>query len=137
MKPSILFCLIAIVFSGCASSPIPAQSSIPRTSAFALAQAAAAPVNGEVVVVADTGSMEPTLSGKSIVAIEHVSFTSLRQGDIVIYRDAGGLRIVHRLIKRSGNAWFVKGDDNATKDCELVTASNLVGRVFAIFYASS
>lgn len=80
--------------------------------------------------------MKPTLDENSVVTVEVVNYDDLRTGDIVIYRDAAGLPIVHRLHHKDGNHWIVLGDNNSSVDRETVTNTNLVGRVCAIFYTS-
>lgn len=125
------------MLSGCASmDPIAAQSSLSREKGIAMAQHTADTMGGRVFTIAPTGSMKPTLDENSIVTVEQVDFAKLRQGDIVIYRDAAGLPIVHRLHQKSGDRWIVLGDNNSSVDREAVTPNNFVGRVCAIFYTS-
>jgi len=128
--------------SGCTSLPSFAGGTAPRSSvsrehALSLAQITAATVGGQVFTVAPTGSMKPTLDESSVVTVEKVAFTQLRAGDIVIYRNAEGIPIIHRLYEQHGAAWLVLGDNNGSVDREAVTSRNLVGRVCAIFYTSS
>ncbi len=126
--------------AGCASSGtaraggIAPGSSVSREHALALAQLTANAVGGQVFTVAATGSMKPTLDESSVVAVETVSFSSLRRGDIVIYRSASGSPVIHRLYQQRGNAWLVLGDNNPSIDREAVTDGNFLGRVCAIFY---
>ena len=71
-------------------------------------------------------SMEPTyLSGDVVVArcgTPHV-------GDVVVYqpRDAGGARIIHRLIGGDGDGWTVQGDNNDFVDPFTPTDDEVVG----------
>ena len=133
--------LAALVFqTGCASTGaaraggVAPGSSVSREHALALAQLTANAVGGQVFTVAPTGSMKPTLDESSVVAVESVSFSSLRRGDIVIYRSASGSPVVHRLYQQRGETWLVLGDNNAAIDREAVTERNFLGRVCAIFY---
>jgi signal peptidase I len=129
-----------VLGSGCAMSsiaPIAPRSAVPRESAMSMAQFTASAVGGKVFTVAATGSMKPTLDENSIVTVETVTFTALRQGDIVIYRSAAGAPIIHRLYEQHGDRWLVLGDNNPAIDREAVTAGNFLGRVCAIFYTSS
>ncbi|WP_404424030.1 signal peptidase I [Nibricoccus sp. IMCC34717] len=130
---------VLCAMSGCATTPTPTapSSDLPRSQALSLAQMTAATVGGKVFAISATGSMKPTLDESSIVALEETPFTSLRQGDIVVYRSATGSAIIHRLYERQGNAWMVLGDNNPTVDAEAVTPANLIGRVCAIFYTSA
>lgn len=124
------------MLSGCSSEPLAPQSSISRDKAIAMAQLTADAMGGRVFTIAPTGSMKPTLDENSVVAVEAVAFGELRMGDIVIYRDASGLPIVHRLQQQVAERWIVLGDNNSSVDREAVTPANFVGRVCAIFYTS-
>jgi signal peptidase I len=101
-----------------------------------MAQRTADAMGGRVFTIAPTGSMKPTLDENSVVTVEAVDFNQLQKGDIVIYRDATGVPIVHRLYEQSGARWLVLGDNNPAVDHEAVTSANLVGRVCAIFYTA-
>ena len=81
--------------------------------------------------------MKPTLDENSVVTVERVAFSKLRRGDIIIYLNAHGQPIIHRLYEQHGNSWFVLGDNNGSVDSEAVTPTNFQGRVCAIFYTSS
>lgn len=130
----------AVLASGCSSTVSTAtapRSSVSREKALSLAQVTASTVGGQVFTVAATGSMKPTLDESSVVTVERVAFAALRQGDIVIYRNAAGRPIIHRLYEARGTSWLVLGDNNGSIDPEAVTAQNFVGRVCAIFYTSA
>ncbi|MGC4071349.1 MAG: hypothetical protein QM760_02280 [Nibricoccus sp.] len=45
--------------------------------------------------------------------------------------------MIHRLYEQSGDGWLVLGDNNPAIDRESVRASNLLGRVCAIFYTAA
>ncbi len=81
--------------------------------------------------------MKPTLDESSVVTVETVGFAELQRGDIVIYRSATGLPVIHRLYEQHGGSWLVLGDNNGSVDREAVTAKNFIGRVCAIFYTSA
>ena len=128
----------ALVLSGCSTTePIAPRSSLSREKAIQMAQRTAEAAGGRVFTIAPTGSMKPTLDENSVVAVEMVPFGQLRQGDIVIYRSAEGIPIVHRLYSQANGRWMVLGDNNASVDREAVTPANLLGRVCAIFYTGS
>jgi len=136
-----LFFGVGVLFTGgCASvrsASIAPRSNVSREHALSLAQAAATVVGGEVFTVSATGSMKPTLDEGSVVTIERVQFTQLRKGDIVIYRNSAGTPVVHRLYESTNGGWLVLGDNNPSVDRDAVNATNLVGRVCAIFYTSA
>jgi signal peptidase I len=127
----------ALFLSACTTAdPLAPQSSLSREKAIAMAQGTADMMGGRVFTIAATGSMKPTLDENSVVAIETVPYSQLRQGDIVIYRSADGVPVVHRLYEQANGRWIVLGDNNSSVDRETVTPTNLVGRVCAIFYTS-
>lgn len=131
----------ASLFTGCTTVRTEAEaaprSSVSRQNALSLAHITARTVNGQVFAVAPTGSMKPTLDENSVVTVERVAFTKLRRGDIIIYLNAHGQPIIHRLYEQHGNSWFVLGDNNGSIDAEAVTPANFQGRVCAIFYTAS
>ena len=143
VRPVIALAIVAgITFlSGCSSLPrsggTAPRSNVSREHALSLAQITAATVGGKVFTIAPTGSMKPTLDESSVVTVETVAFDQLRAGDIVIYRNGGGLPIIHRLYELHGTSWLVLGDNNGSVDREAVTTHNFVGRVCAIFYTSA
>lgn len=130
MRIIFLLCC-ALALSGCGKKPAPAGSSLPREKARLVATAAALLVRGEVFSVAPTGSMEPTLSGRSFVVAEQCAFEDLAIGDIIVFEPkAGSPCVVHRV---TGNG-RTQGDANSSPDVEPVTAANLRGRVVTIVY---
>lgn len=138
--PVLTMLLLEIATAGCSSSQTQnttaPRSTMTRSHAFILAKHVATSIGGQVYAVAPTGSMLPTLDDGSIVAAEKVSLDRLQKGDIIIYRNAAGAPVIHRLYERHGNLWFVLGDSNASIDRETVSSGNLLGRVCAIFYTS-
>ena len=137
---SLQILLLAIATAGCSTSQFVTdtapRSTVSRNEAIALAKHVAASIDGQVYAVAPTGSMLPTLDDGSIVAVEKVPLDRLQKGDIVIYRNAAGIAVIHRLYECHGDRWFVLGDRNASIDRETVSSCNLLGRVCAIFYTS-
>ena len=80
-------------------------------------------------------SMLPTIPPGSGVVYERCALSDMRAGDIVIYRNADGALVEHRV------AWvgvfgdlFIEGDNNATHDRIAITAKNFVGRTIAAIY---
>lgn len=134
-----LMCWVPFGLTSCSSTPEPvaAGSSLPRGDALAFAQQTARSVGGSVFTVAPTGSMKPTLDENSVVSVEAVTFTALRRGDIVVYRNKAGVPVIHRLNTATAGGWVVLGDNNADPDIEPVTPANLLGRVCAIFYTTA
>ena len=138
---SVAAALLAATLTGCYTSPAASaaapRSAITRDRAIALANDVATSIGGRVYVIAPSGSMLPTLDEGSIVTVENIGLDKLKRGDIVIYRNASGIAVIHRLYEKHGNRWFVLGDNNASIDHETVSAGNFLGRVCTIFYTAA
>ena len=140
-RTSLAIALAILVISGCStgvtgnvSAP---HSTVSRDTALSLAKQFATRIGGRAYVIAPSGSMLPTLDEGSIVTIEKVALEKLKVGDIIVYRNAAGLAVIHRLYERHNDLWFVLGDNNVSVDRETVSAENLLGRVCAIFYTAT
>lgn len=133
--------LLALGLFGCATgtklTTAAPRSNVSRDKALTMAKQVAASIGGRVYVIAPSGSMLPTLDEGSIVTVEIVALDKLKKGDIIIYRNATGAAVIHRLYERHDNRWYVLGDNNASVDRETVSAGNFLGRVCAIFYTAS
>jgi len=133
--------IFVLTFSGCATGTNVGQtaphSTVSRDNALVLAKHVANSIGGRVFAIAPSGSMLPTLDEGSIVTIEKVALDKLHVGDIIIYRNASGMAVIHRLYEQHGDRWFVLGDNNTSVDHESVSAGNFIGRVCAIFYTAS
>ena len=56
-------------------------------------------------------SMHPVLRDRDFVVVREAALTSLRRGNILIYREDGGGYVVHRLIRKGkGGRLYLKGD---------------------------
>jgi signal peptidase I len=80
-------------------------------------------------------SMQPTIVQGDLAIVQPVAISSIRIGDIVVYRD-GPIDVIHRVVKitntASGIVLTVKGDNNAFPDPASVTSNLIVGRVEAV-----
>ena len=81
-------------------------------------------------------SMEPLYTENTVLVINPIDFSDLSAGMIVAYRSDKGEQTVHRLAYKSGNSWIAVGINNATYDPTPVTAENLIGVVYAVFYSA-
>ena len=82
-----------------------------------------------------TGSMKPSFSEKVLLLTESARFDDLRVGDIVTYKNSWiGGTVVHRLIRKDSNRFWVKGDANDRADGIYVTRDNYINRVFGMIY---
>ncbi|MEW5736898.1 MAG: signal peptidase I [Thermodesulfobacteriota bacterium] len=91
---------------------------------------------GTSVRVRVTGrSMSPFLQGDEFVTVRREPVKKMRRGDLVLFRDARGFLVLHRLMgkKRSGNRSFftTKGDAVDLAD-EPVAEERVLGRVCAV-----
>lgn len=128
-------CLLSLVLAGCAYSVGPAATStLSRGEARDMARAAAATARAEVLSVAATGSMRPVLDANAQLVVERCDFAAIQQGDIVLYSDASGRLVVHRVIRWSMGEWVLAGDANGRIDSVELTRENFRGRVCAIIY---
>ena len=75
-------------------------------------------------------SMAPLLRPGDAVWAEPALPASLRRGDVIVVRRAGGL-VTHRLVALGDGEWYTKGD-NARHLDPPVTADAILGRVVAI-----
>lgn len=74
--------------------------------------------------------MEPEYPVNSIVVVKNESFSSLKIGDVVVYRAnalQGGLAF-HRITKIMKEGLYTKGDKNDYEDNQLITESAYVGK---------
>jgi signal peptidase len=80
-----------------------------------------------------SGSMTPVLKVGDITIIAKTPATNIKVGDIIEYRNAENLDIVHRVIKIqqvNGTLQFItKGDANNAADPAPVDSANVLGRV--------
>ncbi len=79
-------------------------------------------------------SMEPHFGQNSMLLIDKCDFGDLRLGMMVIYQDASGDFVAHRLVARAGAGWVAKGQNNNQNDPTLVTSANFQGVVFGIIH---
>lgn len=78
--------------------------------------------------VVSSGSMAPWLRPGDIVLAQPASQADLEEGDIVVFRNATGQRITHRLVARqAGGDWSTKGDANPTVDAATVDSADITG----------
>jgi len=80
-------------------------------------------------------SMKGTLRDGDFLTIETIAPTSIRVGDIIVYRntlvleDQETLHIAHRVMAIVPGGILMRGDNNPTYDVHLVRPADLMGRV--------
>ncbi len=79
--------------------------------------------------------MAPLYGDNTYVVVEPIAFEALTEGMIVAYRNRNGHNVVHRLVRLERGAWVAEGINNPAADRDKVTPQNLLGVVYATFYA--
>lgn len=74
-----------------------------------------------------SGSMEPELEIGDIIIIK--KYDNYEVGDIVTYLDDDNILVTHRIIEKTENGFVLKGDNNNTKDKEIVNKDIIAGKV--------
>jgi signal peptidase I len=94
------------------------------------AHAIAEKLGGDVYRIADTGSMEPTISKNTLVVILPVRADEIAVGDIITFTRRGGPAVTHRVTQIAGDGvWRTKGDANKITDVAPLRYSQVLGRV--------
>jgi hypothetical protein len=132
-----LNCLLALslalgILMPAAAKATAPSSGVPFVQALADARKVVAQHPGWIVFTAKGQSMEPQFGGTSLLLASEANFDNLRPGMLVVYRDASGDRVAHRLMERTDAGWVVKGLNNDKADPGLVTKDNLQGVIFGI-----
>lgn len=89
----------------------------------------------EVLRIAGT-SMLPFFGDGSVVIVKKISADQLRAGMVVVYQNRFGETVAHRLVAPAANGWTAQGYNNTAVDSTPVTASNLMGVVYATFHSN-
>jgi len=91
--------------------------------------ALAVPLAAEPARLSVVGSsMVPTLRDGDTITVQAVPFSEIRVGDVIVFRDPHGARVVHRVREiRRGRLW-TKGDANARRDAFWVTREMYLGK---------
>jgi signal peptidase I len=98
-------------------------------------------IGGHVARIAETGSMEPQLTGRDLAVFIDVGATKLSKGDIIVYHKDSplshlfhlrgtGVFICHRIVRiRLDGSFETRGDANAAPDSSHVQRSQVLGVV--------
>lgn len=83
-----------------------------------------------------SSSMEPTINVYDVVLVKKTSASKLKNGDIITFYSNnsyfGDTPITHRIVKKDGNNFVVKGDNNQNEDNDKVSPDNIIGKVILI-----
>jgi hypothetical protein len=106
-------------------SPAPASALLPELAELLLAR-------GTRVRMAVGGrSMAPRLRDNDIVTIEPLTGTSVHFGELVLFRNAGGALVLHRVLRRWRGHLQTGGDASIRLD-RAVARERVLGRVCRI-----
>jgi hypothetical protein len=137
VKTALLTRALRLTLALCLATLIPAAASaastdaeVPFTQALADAQQVTNLNSGWKVYVSQGESMLPQIDHNSLLLVAKTDFDKLSPGMLVVYRDASGDLVSHRLISRTNDGWVAKGLNNYRQDPGLVTRDNLQGVVF-------
>jgi len=79
-----------------------------------------------------SGSMRPMMDAGDVVIIAKVPADVIKEGDIIQFRKAEEITVMHRVIEiqetEEAKFFITKGDDNAEPDTEPVIPQNVVGK---------
>lgn len=79
-------------------------------------------------------SMNPVFKKNDIIIIQEQN--EYKVGDIVAYIADDGNIVTHRIIEENENGFYTKGDNNNTKDEDLIYPNNIIGKFKIILYSS-
>lgn len=129
-------CPVVILIAGCETmesrSPVSTVSQAQASQAGRVVQLGAP---GRISAWGAGESMAPLYDENTYVVVEPIAFEDLREGMIVAYRNRNGQNVVHRLVRLENGAWVAEGINNPAIDRDKVTPQNLLGVVYATFYA--
>jgi signal peptidase I len=130
MKNILLAVAVLVFGSVVLAGPVGKFQASSLEEASTYAHAIAAKLGGDVYRIADTGSMEPTLSKNTLVVILPVREEEIEVSDIVTFTRRGGEVVTHRITQHAGDGvWRTKGDANKISDTAPLRYSQVIGRV--------
>jgi len=127
-------CLIGATLVPATAKAAQADAEVPFTQALADAHQVTSLNSGWTVYVSHGESMLPQIDHNSLLLVDKASFDKLAVGMLVVYRDASGDLVSHRLIQCTSAGWVAKGLNNTQEDPSLVTRDNLQGVVFGVMH---
>ena len=87
---------------------------------------------GIEALIVQSNSMSPIFRKRDIIIIQEQK--EYKIGDIVTYKANTGELITHRIIEKTENGFYTKGDNNNTKDEKEVSQKDIVGKVVYILH---
>lgn len=114
-----------------ASTRATPSANVSKLQAWKDAELIASLAPGRTEVMGTGDSMKPVYGENTILVLSKIEFSKLQAGMTVVYLNRRGRHVAHQLLAREQDAWRVQGFNNRDEDAERVTATNLVGVVYA------
>lgn len=83
-------------------------------------------------LIVKTGSMEPNIVPGGLIIVKNTKFEDINVDDIITFRESDGYLNTHRVVEKTGNELWTKGDNNDSKDLMPVTSYNYKYKVVSI-----
>lgn len=90
---------------------------------------------GIETLIVKSNSMSPIFRKNDIIIIQEQK--EYKVGDIITYKANNGELVTHRIIEKTENGFYTKGDNNNTKDECLIYDGEILGKVIYIFYSNN
>lgn len=87
---------------------------------------------GIEALIVQSNSMSPIFRKRDIIIIQEQK--EYKIGDIVTYKANTGELITHRIIEKTENGFYTKGDNNNTKDEKEIYNQDVIGKVVYILH---
>ncbi|GHC04173.1 S24 family peptidase [Cerasicoccus arenae] len=84
------------------------------------------------VMLGQGKSMSPYFNSGSVLLVDNAPFRKLKQGMMVVFKDAEGDWECHWLVRKEADKWVTQGVNNASVDPDLIGESNYRGVVFGV-----
>lgn len=82
---------------------------------------------GFSIWIVETGSMLPELNiGEAIIIKENKDYEI---GDVITYKEKNLYYVTHRIIEKTPEGFYTKGDNNNVKDKDIVLSNQIEGKV--------
>ena len=106
---------------------------VPADKALSAAQYYASLRPNAVAVTGTGDGMMPLYSSGTVLVVDGVDYSTLRQGMTVMFRNQQGFRVTHFLVKFTPNGWVTFGLNQRDFDSTPVTRQNYLGVVVMAF----
>ncbi len=87
------------------------------------------------VIRVEGNSMLPYFGAGAVLVVKPISTAKLFPGMVVVYKNRFGETVAHRLVASGASGWVAQGYNNREVDSTPVTASNLIGVVYATLHS--